>query len=339
MVSISTAQPGAALSRLGIASMLGVPGIVTSRSTTFGRRSWATRRASSASPASATTLKPPSLSRMRRSPPRTSAWSSASTIVIGSCAPSAGSTTVRMTLSPGGADNYGNDSACSADARRPPPVETDPTMPNRPLLLCYDGSENAKHAIREAAALLAPRKAVVLSVWQDATAIPSLAWAGDRLRRRRHHRRGQGADLDGRRAGGRGTGRRSRRRRLAWSERREVSAARQRLQRDRPPLLAPHHRRSRSWRLSSAQGPIPGGAHAPGWLHSRRAACRPSSADPCGTGSVLHRGEVVGGPAILDPGPVSTRSATRRRASMTRPSACAAAADDVRRRLREEGDE
>jgi len=57
-------------------------------------------------------------------------------------------------------------------------VETDPTMPNRPLLLCYDGSENAKHAIREAAALLAPRKAVVLSVWQDATAIPSLAWAG-----------------------------------------------------------------------------------------------------------------------------------------------------------------
>jgi nucleotide-binding universal stress UspA family protein len=51
-------------------------------------------------------------------------------------------------------------------------------MPNRPLLLCYDGSENAKHAIRESAALLGPRPALVLSVWQDAAAIPSLAWAG-----------------------------------------------------------------------------------------------------------------------------------------------------------------
>lgn len=54
-------------------------------------------------------------------------------------------------------------------------------MPNQPLLLCYDGSENAKHAIREAAGLLAPRRALVLSVWQDAEAIPSLAWAGAAL--------------------------------------------------------------------------------------------------------------------------------------------------------------
>ena len=54
-------------------------------------------------------------------------------------------------------------------------------MPDKPLLLCYDGSENAKHAIREAARLLAPRPAIVLSVWQDAAAIPSLAWAGAAL--------------------------------------------------------------------------------------------------------------------------------------------------------------
>ena len=53
--------------------------------------------------------------------------------------------------------------------------------PNRPLLICYDGSENAKHAIREAAVLLAPRRALVLSVWQDAAALPSLAWAGAAL--------------------------------------------------------------------------------------------------------------------------------------------------------------
>jgi len=54
-------------------------------------------------------------------------------------------------------------------------------MPDKPLLLCYDGSENAKHAIREAAALMAPRRAVVLTVWQDAAALPSLAWAGAAL--------------------------------------------------------------------------------------------------------------------------------------------------------------
>jgi hypothetical protein len=60
-------------------------------------------------------------------------------------------------------------------------VEAVHTMPDKPLLLCYDGSENAKHAIREAAALLAPRRAVVLTVWQDAAAIPSLAWAAAAL--------------------------------------------------------------------------------------------------------------------------------------------------------------
>jgi len=54
-------------------------------------------------------------------------------------------------------------------------------MSNQPLLLCYDGSENAKHAIREAAGLLAPRRALVLSVWQDAAALPALAWAGAAL--------------------------------------------------------------------------------------------------------------------------------------------------------------
>ena len=60
-------------------------------------------------------------------------------------------------------------------------VEAVLEMPDKPLLLCYDGSENAKHAIREAAALLAPRRALVLTVWQDAAALPSLAWAGAAL--------------------------------------------------------------------------------------------------------------------------------------------------------------
>jgi nucleotide-binding universal stress UspA family protein len=51
-------------------------------------------------------------------------------------------------------------------------------MPDRPLLLCYDGSEDSKHAISEAAALFGSRAALVVSVWQDAAAMPSLAWIG-----------------------------------------------------------------------------------------------------------------------------------------------------------------
>ena len=51
-------------------------------------------------------------------------------------------------------------------------------MINRPLLLCYDGSEDAKNAIREAASMFGPRHALVLAVWQDAAALPALAWAG-----------------------------------------------------------------------------------------------------------------------------------------------------------------
>ena len=55
-------------------------------------------------------------------------------------------------------------------------------MSDRPLLLCYDGSEDAKRAIREAASMFGPgRAALVLSVWQDAAALPSFAWAGAAL--------------------------------------------------------------------------------------------------------------------------------------------------------------
>ena len=55
-------------------------------------------------------------------------------------------------------------------------------MSDRPLLLCYDGSEDAKHAIREASSMFGPgRAALVLSVWQDAVALPSIAWAGAAL--------------------------------------------------------------------------------------------------------------------------------------------------------------
>jgi len=50
-------------------------------------------------------------------------------------------------------------------------------MAERPVLLCYDGSEESKRAIWDAAALLAGRPALVLTVFQDSVAIPPFAWA------------------------------------------------------------------------------------------------------------------------------------------------------------------
>ena len=48
---------------------------------------------------------------------------------------------------------------------------------DRPVLVAYDGSEDAKHAVEQVAALFAARPVVILSVWQDLTAHPSFAWA------------------------------------------------------------------------------------------------------------------------------------------------------------------
>lgn len=47
-----------------------------------------------------------------------------------------------------------------------------------PLLLCYDGSDPAKHAIERAADLLRTRNAIVLTVWQTTAGLGSFAWAG-----------------------------------------------------------------------------------------------------------------------------------------------------------------
>jgi nucleotide-binding universal stress UspA family protein len=47
-----------------------------------------------------------------------------------------------------------------------------------PLLLCYDGSEDAKHAIEHAGRLLGGRDALVVTVWQPSPALGSLAFAG-----------------------------------------------------------------------------------------------------------------------------------------------------------------
>jgi nucleotide-binding universal stress UspA family protein len=49
-------------------------------------------------------------------------------------------------------------------------------MPDRPVLLCYDASEDARHAISIAAQLFGARPALVLTVWQDIATIPPFAW-------------------------------------------------------------------------------------------------------------------------------------------------------------------
>jgi nucleotide-binding universal stress UspA family protein len=48
---------------------------------------------------------------------------------------------------------------------------------DRPVLLAYDGSEDAKYAIAQAARLFGGRPAVVVSIIQDVAAIPAFAWA------------------------------------------------------------------------------------------------------------------------------------------------------------------
>jgi nucleotide-binding universal stress UspA family protein len=50
--------------------------------------------------------------------------------------------------------------------------------PDRPLLICYDGSEHAKHAIRSAAGLLAVKDALVVTVWQPTSDVGAFAWYG-----------------------------------------------------------------------------------------------------------------------------------------------------------------
>jgi nucleotide-binding universal stress UspA family protein len=47
------------------------------------------------------------------------------------------------------------------------------------LLICYDGSEHAKHAIRHAAGLLAAKNALVVTVWQPTAFLGGFAWSGE----------------------------------------------------------------------------------------------------------------------------------------------------------------
>lgn len=51
------------------------------------------------------------------------------------------------------------------------------TPANRPLIICYDGSEDAKYAIRHAGRLLPGGKALVTTVWEPTVLLSSFGWA------------------------------------------------------------------------------------------------------------------------------------------------------------------
>jgi nucleotide-binding universal stress UspA family protein len=50
--------------------------------------------------------------------------------------------------------------------------------PDGPLLLCFDGSEDAKFAIQSAGGLLAAKPALVVTVWQPTAGLDSVIWSG-----------------------------------------------------------------------------------------------------------------------------------------------------------------
>jgi hypothetical protein len=63
-----------------------------------------------------------------------------------------------------------------------------------PILICCDGSDDARHAIETAAGLLGDRHALIVTVWQQTAALGSFNWSmanrqHGRLRRARSGRR------------------------------------------------------------------------------------------------------------------------------------------------------
>ena len=83
------------------------------------------------------------------------------------------------------------------------PIRAHPsTGPGGPLLICYDGSEDAKHAIERAGGLLADRPALVVTVWQPTASSRQRGLVGHD-RRRGPFRRARSYGRRGRRPRGR----------------------------------------------------------------------------------------------------------------------------------------
>jgi nucleotide-binding universal stress UspA family protein len=58
-------------------------------------------------------------------------------------------------------------------------LEGHTSVANGPVLLCYDGSADARHAIQRAGALFTGRRALVVTVWQPTSVPSSLGFAGE----------------------------------------------------------------------------------------------------------------------------------------------------------------
>jgi nucleotide-binding universal stress UspA family protein len=63
--------------------------------------------------------------------------------------------------------------------QRPMPSRGAPSEEDRPIVLCYDGSPDARHAIRLAGELFAGRCALVVTVWQPTGGLGTFVWAGE----------------------------------------------------------------------------------------------------------------------------------------------------------------
>jgi nucleotide-binding universal stress UspA family protein len=53
---------------------------------------------------------------------------------------------------------------------------TNASVSDRPVLIAYDGSDDARHAIEEAARLFPGAMTRVISVWQDIRSLPAYGW-------------------------------------------------------------------------------------------------------------------------------------------------------------------
>src|ERR1039458_2502710 len=47
-----------------------------------------------------------------------------------------------------------------------------------PLLICYDGSKDSKHAIKRAGELFKAKQALILTVWNPTANMGNFAWTG-----------------------------------------------------------------------------------------------------------------------------------------------------------------
>jgi nucleotide-binding universal stress UspA family protein len=62
---------------------------------------------------------------------------------------------------------------------RPASVDGDASRGDRPLVLCYDGSPDARHAIRRAGEMFLGQRALVITVWQPTGGLGTFVWAGE----------------------------------------------------------------------------------------------------------------------------------------------------------------